>query len=78
MKICNSTCATVCHAGISVPRTACRTDGTACVLVRSSHHSSAAQEAPMMSDNARRTGCVRNGPGNSGVSTKPKAMCSMV
>ena len=69
MKICSSTCMTVCQIGISSPFTAFLTDGTFVLRVRSSHQMIAATLAPTMTETARRNGGTLNGPDSCVLST---------
>ena len=63
MNICSITCTTVCQAGMREPPTACLTDGTLVVRVRSSHQITAATDSPTNTDTARRHAGTANGPG---------------
>ena len=76
MKICNSTCTTVCHNGMRSPFTAFFTDGTRAVRVRSSHQANAAMDRPTNTDIARLHAGTSNGPGCPSPSTYPRNACS--
>lgn len=69
MKICSSTCTTVCQIGIISPFTAFLTDGTFVLRVRNSHQITAAMAAPAVTEISRRITGTLNGPDSCEFST---------
>lgn len=63
----------VCQTGMIAPPTAFLTDGTSVVRVRSSHHITAAMEAPTVTEIARRMAGTLNGPDSCAFSMYPSA-----